>query len=404
MLYFSGLKGKKVVTSEHIYLGKLTDLLFLGTDTPLVTSLVIKKANGENMYLSAESIHHANHVLMVHKDFIQKEKGENELSVMKAVMDRQIIDIKGRKVVRVNDVAIQDKLGSNWYIAGMDVGFRGILRWIKLEKPSRPLYKLTGLESHPHFLSWTDFEPLELEKGKVQLRKDSDTLEKLRPEDLADYLEQTNIRNVNKVVARLDEQYAANVIEDLNANFQSALFRRFTPERAAKLIELIDAEDAVDILLTLNKNKQKEILKVLPEKKQKKLISLLKISGTQIGHLITTDFISIKPNASVQDAFSIIKEKAKNIEFTYYIYVLNENEQLVGVVNISELFRRSPNTSISNFMQQDMVVVHITTPLSIAIKRMLKYRIYALPVIDHTKQMVGILRFNDVAEDILEEI
>ena len=143
---------------------------------------------------------------------------------------------------------------------------------------------------------------------------------------------------------------------------------------------------------------------MLPEKKQKKLTSLLKISGTQIGHLITTDFIQIKPNASVQDAFSVMKEKVKDIEFTYYIYVLNDMDQLVGVINIAELFRKNPASSISQFMQQDMVIVHVTTPLSIAIKRMLKYKIYALPVVDHNKQMIGILRFNDVAEDVLEEL
>ena len=404
MLYFFGKKKKDVVTSEHIYLGKLIDVLFLGTETPVVTSLVIKKTNNESMYLAIEYVQHINNIITVHKEFTPQVFKENELSVGKSIMDRQIIDMKGSKVVRVNDVAIQDKLGKAWYIAGVDIGFRGILRWLYLEKATRPFYKITGLESRPHFLSWADFEPLELEKGNVQLKKDGDALEKLRPEDLADYLEQTNIRNVNKVVARLDEEYAADVIEDLNANFQSALFRRFTPERAAKLIELIDPEDAVDILLTLPKPKRKDILQVLPEKKQKKLISLLKISGTQIGHMITSDFIHIKSNASVSDAFSIIREKAENIEFTYYIYVLNDEDQLVGVVNISELFRQNPSTIISNFMQQDIVIVHVTTPLNIAIKRMLKYKIYALPVVDHNKQMIGILRFNDVAGDVLEEL
>lgn len=404
MLYFSGLKGKQVLTVEHIYLGKVTDVLFLGTETPLVTSLVIKKSNNENMLISAEAVANVDKVISIEKDFITRDPLENELSVMRTVMDRQIIDIKGSKVVRVNDVAIQDKLGKSWYLAGVDIGFRGILRWLNLEKTTKPFYKLTGLDSRPHFISWADFEPLELEKGKVQLKKDIVSLERLKPEDLADYLEQTNIRNVNKVVARLNEHYAAEVIEDLNANFQSALFRRFTPERAGKLIELIDPEDAVDILLTLPKQKRKEILNVLSEKKQKKLTSLLKVSGTQIGHLITTDFIHIKPNASVQDAFSIMKEKAKDIEFTYYIYVLNDTDQLVGVINIAELFRRNSTMSISQFMQQNMIIVHITTPLSMAIKRMLKYKIYALPVVDHNKQMIGILRFNDVAEHVLEEL
>ena len=197
---------------------------------------------------------------------------------------------------------------------------------------------------------------------------------------------------------------AADVIEDLNANFQSALFRRFSPEKAAKLIELIDPDDAVDILLTLPKEKRKEILEALPERKQKKLISLLKLSNTAIGQLITTDFIYIHPNATVQEGIDVVRGKARDIEFAMYIYVINDDNQLVGVFKLGDLLRQESNTVISNFMEQDIIVVHLTTPLDIAIKRMLKYKMYALPVVDANKQMLGIITFNDVAEDILEEL
>lgn len=404
MLYFSKLKGKKVITDDNVPVGYLQDLLFISTESPLVTKITVQINKEHNLYIPIEAVAKLNNTITVNHNFARELPKDNELSLMKNLMDRQIIDVKGSKVVRVNDIAIQDKLGKSWYVAGVDIGLRGILRWLKLEDAVLPLYRLSGLQSHPHFLSWTDFEPLELEKGKVQLKKDADSMERMRPEDLADYLEQTNIRNVNKVMNRLNEEYAADVIEDLNANFQSALFRRFTPEKSAKLLELIDTEDAIDILLTLPKDKRKEILAVLPEKKQKKLVSLLKISGTQIGHLITSDYIHVKPSTTVQDSFAIIKEKSKKVEFTSYIYVINEEDQLVGVFNISELFRQETNEVIGNFMQQDIIVVHITTPLVIAIKKMLKYKIYALPVVTNNKQMMGILRFNDVAEDVLEEI
>ncbi len=400
MLYFSQLKGKKLITETRKPVGTLRDVLFIGTDTPLVTKLLFINPDGQLTALPVEYVKQLNNVITVADKFPAEVRKENELSVMKNLMDRQIIDVKGSKVVRVNDVAIQDKLGKSWYIAGVDIGFRGILRWMKLEETAMPVYRVLGMQSHPHFLSWTDFEPLELEKGTVQLKKDIDSLERMRPEDLADYLEQTNIRNVNKVVTSLDEEYAADVIEDLNANFQSALFRRFSPEKAAKLIELIDPDDAVDILLTLPKEKRKEILEALPERKQKKLISLLKLSNTAIGQLITTDFIYIEPSATVQQTIEVVKEKAKGIEFAMYIYVLSEDNQLTGVFKLAELFRQDPHMVISNFMEQDMIVVHLTTPLDIAIKRMLKYKMYALPVVDANKQMLGIITFNDVAEDI----
>jgi len=404
MLYFSQLKGKKIVTENNEYIGALQDVLFLGTETPLVTKLSVVDKQRHTRYIPVESVTHLNKSLTIAKDFHTEEKKENELSMMKNVMDRQIIDVKGSKVVRVNDIVIQDKLGKSWYVAGVDIGIRGILRWLNLEGAALPLYRLLRLQSHPHFLSWTEFEPLELEKDKVQLKKDLERLEKIRPEDLADYLEMTNIRNVDKVVTHLDEEYAADVIEDLNANFQTALFRRFSPERAAKLIELIDPDDAVDILLTLPTEKRKEILTSVSEKKQKKLFALLKVSNTPIGELVTTNYVTIPPDISVKKALQIIREKSKEVEFSTYVYVVNSENQLVGAVGISELLRQNLDNPISNFMDQNIIVVHLTTPLDIAIKRMLKYKIYALPVTEHNKKMVGIITFHDVAEDILEEL
>jgi magnesium transporter len=402
MLYFSKLKGKKVITQDNKAVGKVYDMLFSGSETPLITKLKIITKKGDKIFIPIDAVQNLNHKITVIKEYREDQPAENELSLMKSLLDKQIIDIKGSKVVRVNDIAIQDKLGKSWYVTGVDVGIRGILRWLKLEDFFLPLYKFTHLQSHPHFLSWADFEPLELLKGKVQLKKDVDTLERMRPEDLADYLEQTNIRNVNKFMGRLNEEYAADVISDLSTNFQSALFKRFIPEKASKLIELIDPEDAVDILLTLTKEKRVEILNALTEKKRKKLISLLKISGTPIGNLITTGYIYIEPNASVKDAFSILREKAKNAVFTNYLYVINSDELLVGIIDISDIFRQTQNTIISDIMEQDIINVHLTTPLNITIKRMLKYKLSALPVIEDNKKMIGIITFNDVAQNVLE--
>ena len=404
MLYFSQLKGKKIMVDENGALGTLWDILFLGSKSPLVTKVAIKNLHGGIKYVPVQSIQQVNGVLKIAKDYELQPKEENELSVMKNVMDRQIIDIKGSKVVRVNDVAIQDKIGASWYVAGVDIGIQGILSWLGIEGLTLPLYRLTGTESHPHFLAWSDFEPLELEKGKVQLKKDVESLERMRPEDLADYLEKTNIRNIDKVVTSLDEEYAADVIEDLNANFQTAIFRRFSGERAAKLIELIDPDDAVDILLTLPKDKRKEILDAVSEKKRKKLQSLLKLSDTPIGELVTTEYLSVSAQMTVKQATEVIKEKASDMQFTSYIYVLNEEANLVGVVKLSDLFKQNQDAVIANFMEQDIIVVHLTTPLDIAIKRMLRYKLYALPVVDNSKHMHGIITFDDTAEDILEKI
>jgi len=405
MLYFSRLKGKQVFTESGKYIGKLHDVLFLASETPLITKIVVKSPNKEEIFIPADVFKKVNHVLTIKDEFSLSDSPVEDLSVIKNLLDQQIIDVEGHKVVRVNDVTIQDREGDNpsFYVSGVDIGFRGILRWLNLEDAALPIYRALRWDTHPHFLSWSDIQPLELARGNVQLKKGLDNLDRIRPEDLADYLEKTNIRNVNKIVSGLDEEYAAEVIGDLNTSYQTALFRRFSPEKSAELIELIDPDEAVDILLTLPTEKREEILLSLPKKKQDELHNLLKLSKTPIGELITSEYFAIGVNHTVGDVIELIKDSAEEISYLPYIYITNEENELVGVINIHDLFVHSRETAIRDLMEQNLIVIHVTTPKDIAVKKMLRYKVYALPVTDNAKHLEGVVRFDDLAERVLEK-
>lgn len=405
MYYFSELVNKKVENENGKSIGKLKDLLFLADESPRVTKLFVKKGKKKNFAIPIKDLLKINGSIVVNKDFVEKEAAEREFSLAHNLLNRQIIDVKGGKVVRVNDVAIQDKdEKQEYYIAGVDVGFRAILRWFKLEKPTVPLYKALKLYSHPHFLSWGDIEPLELAKGNVQLKKDISDLERMRPEDLADYLEKTNIKNVNKIIAGLDDAYAADVIEDLNVNYQTALFKRFAPEQAIRLIDILEPDEAVDILLTLPKEKRIEILEGLEKRKRDELKELMKYSRTSVGKLINPDFIIIDSELTASQALSVVKEKLAEDPFSSYIYVHNNQNHLVGVIRLDELLTQDGDSQVFKFMEQDVVVAHLTTPQEIALKRMLKYKLYALPVIEDSKRMIGVVNFDDMVEEIEQKL
>lgn len=405
MFYFSELLNKKVVNDNNKTVGKLKDLLFLAEDSPQVTKILVHKSKKKVFGILVKDIKEINGTIVVNREFVEKEPAEREFSLAKNLLNRQIIDVKGGKVVRVNDIAIQDKDNSSeYYIAGVDVGFRAILRWFKLEKPTIPLYKLMNMYDRPHFLSWGDIEPLELARGTVQLKKDIGDLERMRPEDLADYLEKTNIRNINKVISSLNTEYAADVIEDLNINYQAALFRRFDPEQASKLINILESDEAVDILLTLPKEKRIAILDSLGTRKQNELKELIKYSRTSVGKLINSNFIAVNSEMTTSQALSTVKEKLPENPFSTYIYILNSESHLVGVFPISSLLLHNGDEPIFKFMEQDVIVVHLTTPKTIALKRMLKYKLYALPVISDTKKMIGVVTFDDMMEEIEEKL
>lgn len=414
MYYFSELVNKKVVNENNKTIGKLKDFLFLAEETPKITKLYVKKNNKRSFAILIKDLKDVNDQIVVNRDFVEKEVAEREFSMAENLLNRQIIDVKGGKVVRVNDIAIQDKQSLppkggkeeelEYYIAGVDVGFRAILRWFKLEKVTTPLYKALKLYSHPHFLSWGDIEPLELARGNVQLKKDIGDLERMRPEDLADYLEKTNIRNVNKVITGLDDEYAADVIEDLNINYQTALFKRFEPEQASRLIDFLEPDEAVDILLTLPRDKRNEILESLEKTKNEELRELMRYSKTSVGKLINPEFISVNSEATVAQTLSAVKEKLPERPFSSYIYALNHERHLVGVIELSDLLMQGGDEQIFKFMEQDVVVGHLTTPQAIALKRMLKYKLYALPIIEDNQKMIGVVTFDDMMEDVEDKL
>lgn len=404
MFYFSELLNKKVISETKRPLGKLKDILFLAEESPKITKIVIKKKK-KNLVVLIKDVKEISSKIVISKDFVEKEIAERDVSLMQHLLNRQIIDVKGGKVVRVNDVAIQDKEeGSEYYIAGVDVGFRAILRWFKLEKPTVPIYKLLNLYSRPHFLSWGDIEPLEILRGTVQLKKDSDDLTRMRPEDLADYLEKTNIRNVNKILTSLEEGFAADVIGDLNINFQTALFKRFEPDHAAKILEVVEPDEAVDILLTLPRDRRIQILDKLPLRKQENFKKLIKYSRTSVGKLINSEFVSVDSEMTASQALNLVKEQLSENIFSYYIYVKNSESHLVGVILLSNLLMQPADTPVFKFMEQDVVVLHLTTPRNIALKRMIKYRLYALPVIEDNKKMIGVVTFDDMMEEMEKKL
>lgn len=402
MIYFSELKGKDVSTEDNVKVGKLDDLIFLASENPRITKLVVEDLSGNKINISIDHVKKINSNVLINKNYSISELEENELFLLKNIQDKQIIDLKGNKVVRVNDVVLQDKNGL--YVSGVDISLLGIFRWLKLEKYFHKLANFVNYRPISQFLSWADIQPLELARGQVRLKKEEQKLEKLRPEDLADYLEKTNVVNTRKILKILDKKFAADVIRSLNINYQTSLFKYFTPEIAAKFISLIDPDEAVDIILTQSPKKREQIIRLLGESKKTEINHLLKLSNTPIGELITTEYLTVSPEETVKSVITKVRRDSADFFTLLNIYVVNKDNQLIGVFNIHELLLQDDNTQVYKFMIQNVIVVHLTTPVEIVIRKMFKYHLLHLPVIDISKKIQGIITMVDVDKFVVEKL
>lgn len=395
MLYFSELVNKKIYTEDNVFVGKLKDMVFQASEAPNITNL-IAKSHKEELMIPMTFLNSINNEITINKGFKTTELKENELYMTQNLLDNQIIDITGDKLVRVNDIAIQDKPG--YFISGVDIGLLGIMRWFGLDDYLIRLSRKFNINLASQFLSWGDIHPLELSRGHVKIKKELKKLQKIRPEDLADYLERTNVSNISRILNVIDEKTATDVIENLNINYQTELFRQFEPKKAAKIIAKIASEDAVDILISLSKKRRMQILEFLDSKSFNKISNLLNLSKTPVGHLLTSEYLALPSSDRVKDVIYKINDKTREYFALFYIYVVNENEELVGVFNLHELLLQKQETPVYKFMHQDLITIHLNTPEAIVLRKLVKYKLYSLPVINKENKIIGVVTFDDVID------
>lgn len=400
MLYFAELSGKKVMSSDGKIIGTLTDFAFLATDQPLITKIRIDTKVG-HILVPVSSMKSITHTVVLSPGYETIGIAENELSVRIHLLDQQIIDIKGNKVVRVNDVVIQDK--PYFVIAGVDVGILGIARWLRLEQWLNKQISRFGTSLRSDFLPWENIQPLELSRGKVQLKREEAKLTKLAPEDLADHLERLSVKNLTKILDLLPTEYEAEVIQNLNVSRQRELLRSIQPKHAASILSLIDPDEAVDILLTLSERRRELIKPLLTEEARLRIDYLLSLSTTDIGSLATTDFFTVEPEETTMNVRRRMKRDTTLATPLTYIYVINKKRELVGVCNLHELLLQDGDIPMYKFMIPNVVAVYLTTPPEIAMKKMVKYKIYSLPIINDKRQILGVITIDDLVESMQDK-
>ena len=405
MLYFSELDGKKVVTSDGIFIGYLDDIIFLLDSKPKVTKIVVVH-NGVKTIINADAVHKFNSVVRIAKFYSQAELEENELFVKRNLLDKQVIDISGNKIVRANDVIIHEQvnLSSHNYecfISGVDIGLIGILRRLQIENQMTRIIHFLGFNLVSNFLSWADIQPLDLVRGSIRVKKEETKLQNMRPEDLADHLEQTNELNVKKFLRLLDKNFAVDVISNLNINYQRDLFRTWNSEKSSEIISKMDTEVAIDILLSLSRKKREEILKTVEQKKKNTLQSLLSLARTPISKRLSSEYLVADPTETPRDIVQKMKKNTSEYTSLDYIYIINQKKQLIGACTLHELLIQQEDTPIYKFMSQNLVEAHLKTPLEVVVHKMVKYRLHALPIVDSNRQMIGIIPFDSIS-DIIE--
>ena len=413
--FFSQVLGKMALNPDRTPAGRITDLIVnVGTTYPKVMAICVKKENDEKDILLSQ-IEAPSLILdgIILKEFFyeipsnQVDFSESVLSLKKAVYDRQIVDLNGAKVIRVNDIRLL-KSGNEISVTDVDVGYRGILRRLGLEDVVEKIVnviKLFGLKNismyNQMFVSWEYVHPV-LAKGQheaIKLTVPKEQFNNLNPADLADILEELDYEQRESLINQIPDSVAAKVLSETDSKTTQELLVTQKEERAADILEHMAPDKAADILGDMQEERALGIIKQMEPEDAEAVTELLEYSDNTAGGLMTTEYISFNPNTMVVNAIQeLVRAPEEDIETIYETFVV-ENEKLIGTVNLRQLLISPGHKSLFDIMNKKPTTVTPDENAKKVAELFSKYNLLTLPVVSEgTGNIEGVITVDDVVE------
>src|SRR3954467_4110492 len=410
MLYLSQAIGRPVLDANGDPLGKVDDLIVaVGDSHPPVTGLVVAtdrrriflpwsqaaRFDASGARLSGATI-----------DITPFAQRPNEILLRADLLDKQIVDIDGRRVVRVNDLRLDDVDG-RLHLVAVDVGAAGLLRRLGIEGAYRVVARNLRLPTPERYIDWEDVDPVETSIASIRLRVPHAGLTELHPADLASIIDQLAPRDRAGVLAALDDEAVADAIEEMEPETQVEVLEGLSPERAADILEEMSPDDAADLVADLADATREELLALMEKDEADELGGLLAypedpaggMADTEVG-MMPTEFVAVPATLSAGDTIDRLRELEPDAETIYYVYVVDGEGRLVGVLSLRDLIVARPSVPIGEVMIDEPVVVDVLDDRDHVAGVVARYNLLAVPVVDDAHRLLGIVT-GDAAVDTI---
>jgi magnesium transporter len=404
MIYLSRAVGRPVLDRTGEAIGTVADLIVaIGDRYPPVTGLVVKTEKRRIFvpWASVDTLDDAGARLHTATIDIGKfHQRENEILLKADLLDKQIVDIDGRKVVRVNDVRLDEVEGS-FRLVAVDVGASGLLRRLGIEGPFRVVARNLRLPVEDRYIDWEDVDPVESTIAGVRLRVPHQGLAELHPADLATILEQLTPRDRAGVLAAMDDEMVADAIEEMEPDAQVDVLEDLAPERAADVLEEMSPDDAADLVADLSDESREEILALMEDDEEAEVRELLGYPEESAGGIMTTEYVAVTDELTAAQTIERLRELEPEAETIYYVYVTDDAEHLVGVLSLRDLIVARPETPIREVMHDEPVAVDVLADQDEVAQVVARYNLLAVPVVDTHGVLLGIVTVDDAIDTVL---
>ncbi|OGC05053.1 hypothetical protein A2276_03805 [candidate division WOR-1 bacterium RIFOXYA12_FULL_43_27] len=403
-MFVSELINDPVVDVLQESVGKVKDILItLGETFPKVSGLLVEFSGGQKKVLLIGEIE------LVGKQFIATRVTsdriawanlrEGDLLLMRDVVDQQVVDLDGARVIRVNDLKLA-KVGQDIRLIAADVGLAGMVRRLGLEKFLGAIFGIFGKKIPEQLIGWDHVQSLS--GGKVLIP--GQAIAELHPSDVAEIISQLKTEDKTAVFSALSENTAAEAMHELEPFIGAMLIAAIDTKKAVAILEKMPVDEAADIIGDLPPEKSEELLRLIKVRKANEIKKLIKHKDESAGGLMTTEYIALPQNLTVNETIERLRKSAPDAETIYYVYVLDEEEHLVGILSLRSLIVSSPDRLISEIMIKHFISATPEMNQREVAQIISKYNLLALPVLDPDRKILGIITVDDVIDFILPPI
>ncbi len=404
-VYVSEILKKQVLDPTGEESGRLDDFIItIGELFPRVSGLLVNRKGGlyrvpwEDVSIFNKKIVSTNLSFETIPAF---EPGRGEMLACRELLDKQIVDINGAKVVRVNDLKLGEVKGKLCLIAA-DVGASGLLRRLGLKKQWENAVNLLGLKYSTSLISWNYLQPLQPQLGKLALTVSRKQMGTLHPADIAEIISEVSQKDRRAIVESLDIETAAETIHELEPSVQADIITHMDEEQAADILEAMPPDEAADLVADLSEDKAHGILKRMEAEEAEDVQELLEHEEDTAGGLMTTEYLSFPPDMTISESLVEYRLAAPDVESAsaYVIYVLDSEERLLGEVHLKDLVLSSQDRKLEDIMHTDIKTASPDDDEREVAEKISKYNLLALPVVEEDR-MLGIVTVDDVVDLLL---
>ena len=397
------LEGTPVVDAAGQLRGRVTDVAVgIGAEAGRVLSLVVKSPRGRaHIDVQALSLTESGGLMMAAGAEPQAANpNESALLLRQDLLDRQIIDVYGRKVVRVNDVDLRWQAverGTPLQVTQVEVGLRGAVR--RMLKGLLPAARIAAIANRipPRVIPWEFVDVIEVDPARrVKLKIEHERLAQMHPADIADILEELAPAEREAVFQTLDEEVAAEALEEIEPKLQRSLISSLDSEGAADIVEEMDPDAAADLLADLPEAHSDAILESMEPEERHEVEELLEFREDSAAGYMTTDFIAVSHDGAVSEAMEALRQFEGDPETVSEVYLVDEHHSLKGSVPLLRLMLAEPGMQLAELSGGQVISCRVDTDEDEVAELFDKYNLRTLPVVNSGEKLVGIVEADDV--------